>query len=197
MKFKFGKINKHILHGKPYWKGLLTLYTDYYGGKVWTWVLLHFFTALLYLATHCVWLWIWLLRVDKLELSLGKWRHCGSIIVGQTLRCELRVSFADTNVETTSKTSCSCHFALINSEESKSSFTSVSDAATYTMDFPRPTILSMVATLHRFPHAISVHIFTLSSLKFYCFAPLLQPDITLTRVNEHRDLGGYPMHSAL
>ena len=66
-------------------------------------------------------------RVDKLELFLGKWRHCGSIIVGQTLRCELRVSFADTNVETTSKTSCSYHFALINLEENKDSVTSVSN----------------------------------------------------------------------
>ena len=86
-----------------------------------------FCTAVLYLAPHCVWLWIWLVKVDKLELCFGKWRHYGSIIVGQTLRCELRVSFADTNVEITSKPSCSYHFALINLEENKDSVTSVSN----------------------------------------------------------------------
>ena len=68
-----------------------------------------------------------MVKVDKLELCFGESRHYGSIIIGQTLRCELRVSFADTNVEITSKPSCSYHFALINLEENKDSVTSVSN----------------------------------------------------------------------
>ena len=68
-----------------------------------------------------------MVKVDKLELCFGESRHYGSIIVGQTLRCELRVSFADTNVEITSKPSCSYHFALIKLEENKDSVASVSN----------------------------------------------------------------------